>query len=1191
MKSDVRKYAIEDGVYNTINYNDKRQDVQENEEGGYKPIDENYMDKDMIENKEGGYKPIDENYKEIVDENEEGGYKPLDFKDKDKREDPGRRESMDGYFNLMVDSEELKDLDFKDSNETEEDSINRSYTMLDTDLDDLLEISGYTTDVKVRRQFTESDLKQKGYLKKKVPNLYDNSNKEIKIDNNHAFFKRESSNVENIKIIIDKRVDTTLKLPTLVNKALDQFHECLKVLRDSSTRTYEIRMRTYNQISTIMNDFLHDSEQYGKIIIKEIGLPIEEKTIKPINKGGILGGEKFVVGNILFKFAIDKNNLFNGNTNASQKVAGHELKCLSQVSSLNMEGLRYPLMCLIDYLGHRLIAMSILPIQGSSERKSTLVYGTQDGGKNYTFSDPVAKKFADAIGKKLNLKKHKINSSNNNIYTPADIEIHKGYDGNYYILDFSRLLPCDYIDKKKQGSIFYRMFRPEFVSNYKIPLCSDSFSGFLDISQLPTCNNEIKFAHKFLNEIILKFSQKLSQEVIPVFSKHKKYTNVEISKSLTERMHSEGINIRYAGRVRYQCENDRWNSYLMLEMVGRTIKRQAKEYFRLELSKKVKSYGIGCCLNRFVDYFNLVFGCSEHSEEYWQKGICSQIEEYFEFCFIPNEKENAMKQHTNPQSQNWFRSYIISLKRNVGEHPFSFLIKFISRSLSLVWNRCTWDSLTNQNTLFNTFEPIDSTDIIDIEVCVKHLPIAPFSSGKFKQLKAMYADKELEFELHRQSVHLFSKALSSNPCLLKILRNLAIAHLFIDHEYESLSFFSRALDLYPLSASTVFKYAMFLDKQLSSNQVELNYIRSIQIKPLKYKFICTYADWLLLRQKYEYSKTLYQIASKMKEERHEAFNNLACVHILTEQYDEAIKILEKSLIFCQSSLKKHSLMKHKSDKDYERGILVIYHNLFVAYCKKIQKINKNTDNNNKNDNKNNENNIENNNKNNENNNENNNNINNDNNVVQINDTNLEMARKYYLLSKSLKQRQMSTKCIHIATSSTYKLKEIKKVVGKKFFWKIKHAHLDLNDNEEDDTLEICKKKINLAFSIIKNNCLVETPYIKVYEDNSDTPILQLTGNKFKSIGFEKFSETYSGKKSSIGVYVAYKEAQTEKIFIYEGFINGIITKKSGLTGFGWDYIFKANGFDKTISELEQYRHLLNFRREPYLKFTINHLQN
>lgn len=51
------------------------------------------------------------------------------------------------------------------------------------------------------------------------------------------------------------------------------------------------------------------------------------------------------------------------------------LKGLSQITSLGIEGLRYPLMCLLDYLGHRLIAISVLPISGS-QGNSTLVYGT-----------------------------------------------------------------------------------------------------------------------------------------------------------------------------------------------------------------------------------------------------------------------------------------------------------------------------------------------------------------------------------------------------------------------------------------------------------------------------------------------------------------------------------------------------------------------------------------------------------------------------------------------------------------------------------------------------------------------------------------------------------------------------------------------------------------------------------------------
>ena len=33
-------------------------------------------------------------------------------------------------------------------------------------------------------------------------------------------------------------------------------------------------------------------------------LPVEKKTIKPISIGGIAGGDKYLVNNILFKFAV-----------------------------------------------------------------------------------------------------------------------------------------------------------------------------------------------------------------------------------------------------------------------------------------------------------------------------------------------------------------------------------------------------------------------------------------------------------------------------------------------------------------------------------------------------------------------------------------------------------------------------------------------------------------------------------------------------------------------------------------------------------------------------------------------------------------------------------------------------------------------------------------------------------------------
>lgn len=70
-------------------------------------------------------------------------------------------------------------------------------------------------------------------------------------------------------------------------------------------------------------------------------MPPEKKKIKPIDVGGLAGGLKFIVQNILFKFAIDYFDLYPlyyynyeviltllryGSDDAAAKVAGHDLR-------------------------------------------------------------------------------------------------------------------------------------------------------------------------------------------------------------------------------------------------------------------------------------------------------------------------------------------------------------------------------------------------------------------------------------------------------------------------------------------------------------------------------------------------------------------------------------------------------------------------------------------------------------------------------------------------------------------------------------------------------------------------------------------------------------------------------------------------------------------------------------------------
>lgn len=63
--------------------------------------------------------------------------------------------------------------------------------------------------------------------------------------------------------------------------------------------------------------------------------------------------------------------------------------------------IHFPLMCLVDYLGFRLQALSLLPIHGG-----TLVYGTADGGRTMHNTDGRLSQQMMVAGAKLNLKPH-----------------------------------------------------------------------------------------------------------------------------------------------------------------------------------------------------------------------------------------------------------------------------------------------------------------------------------------------------------------------------------------------------------------------------------------------------------------------------------------------------------------------------------------------------------------------------------------------------------------------------------------------------------------------------------------------------------------------------------------------------------------------------------------------------------------
>jgi len=189
----------------------------------------------------------------------------------------------------------------------------------------------------------------------------------------------------------------------------------------------------YEKIIDVAQNFERTAQVFGKIIVSEVFLPYKYKTIKPVSElGGHAGGEKYIYNGILFKFAIDWKGIYSGDEYA-MKAAGHEMRSLIAFYNYAQPiDLRVPLITLINYLGFRLVALSILPIS-----RHTIVYGSCDGGQSVLKSHARVAHLMKRVAKRLNLKKHKAGVDvelAKSIPYPCDIETHVGRDNRFYTL-------------------------------------------------------------------------------------------------------------------------------------------------------------------------------------------------------------------------------------------------------------------------------------------------------------------------------------------------------------------------------------------------------------------------------------------------------------------------------------------------------------------------------------------------------------------------------------------------------------------------------------------------------------------------------------------------------------------------------------------------------------------------------------
>ena len=389
---------------------------------------------------------------------------------------------------------------------------------------------------------------------------------------------------------VKRRVSMTAHVPGSEN---DRFQELQKVIASVHELQGESMrlLRLYEEVHTIARDFADMASNYGHIIISELHLPSSAKSIKPVELGGHLGGQKYLVHNIVFK--VPEAALFKDYPDpmwASLKIAGHELKGLKCFSAyqfnLQSDAVRahLPLAALIDSRGHRLLAMSMLPI--SSE---TLCYGSDDVSSecNVVNKDQTMDKIVMETCRFLGLKQHHVvngidtetrqQKGEAELMSPVDLEGHKGLDGRYYFIDFARVMPPLWKDDRREHDgnwHYYHLMRCEFLLRYGKPLNPDAFSRFTSmmdsnrVAQTIQDQQDIRDATAYLVTTHMEAACKIMADEWKDGQLHVG------SFMLAQRLHFFGINMRFLGKF-YDCLSQKHGHEPHVEQLLRWVQCEA----------------------------------------------------------------------------------------------------------------------------------------------------------------------------------------------------------------------------------------------------------------------------------------------------------------------------------------------------------------------------------------------------------------------------------------------------------------------------------------------------------------------------------------------------------------------------------------------------------------------------------------
>ncbi|KAF1330192.1 F-box/lrr-repeat protein 13, partial [Globisporangium splendens] len=353
-------------------------------------------------------------------------------------------------------------------------------------------------------------------------------------------------------------------------KWAERFHYALRLPEGDADQIRE----KYTETLSVCQDFIETATSIALVLVRELYLPLREKSILPTASANIDGRSgdirstrrlKYEAHDILFKICTGDHGRFECSHEFSAKYGSHEIRnsALYLRALSHHENVILPLECCVDFQGFRVVCSSKIPIEimswdesGASIQKISkqLVLGSDNRGKTITFQSKELDTILADAAVRLNLSRHGVKGyqdlTSKSVHAPADMLGYVDAKKKFVVLNFARAMPPEdpemtpHLNQSSRGmSIMWRQLRPEFVNAYHTPLSPDALSCMTYCTpdwQAQSLGVEEATLH-LLSDVIPQFAKKLSQKL--------RFFTAS-SFDITAEMHRHGINVRHLGLLR-----------------------------------------------------------------------------------------------------------------------------------------------------------------------------------------------------------------------------------------------------------------------------------------------------------------------------------------------------------------------------------------------------------------------------------------------------------------------------------------------------------------------------------------------------------------------------------------------------------------------------------------------------------------